>query len=78
MEMDEIMQSQGLPIPGYRSPSKERVELVTEFKRTEERLLRMMEQQAGFLEPRWAAVAKEHFEVAFMMLNRAVFQPKRI
>ena len=29
-------------------------------------------------DPRWAAIARTHFQEGFMALNRAVFQPQRI
>lgn len=30
------------------------------------------------LDPRWAAIARTHFQEGFMALNRAVFQPQRV
>lgn len=75
------MSNQGLP------PSDEKVALVNEFKRDEERLLRKIdalgsqgpgEPFAVQHDPRWAAIARTHIQEGFMALNRAVFQPKRL
>lgn len=70
---------EGLPVQGYRAQSTERVDMVNDNKVTEERILRMIDEQRskGQLDPRWASIAKTHFEEGFMALNRAVFQPGR-
>lgn len=69
----------GLPVAGYRAQTQEKVDIVNEHKFTEERLLRIIDQQHsdGILDGRWASIAKTHIEQAFMALNRAVFQPSR-
>lgn len=74
----------GLPVHGYRQQTGGNVSLVNENKIAEERILRMIERDvikkdgSGILDPRWAAIAKTHFEQAFMALNRAVFKPERV
>lgn len=69
---------EGLPVAGYQPQTEERVELVNKHKDLEERLLRHLEVLSGTVEPRWAAIAKNHFEQGFMALNRAVFRPSRV
>lgn len=81
--MSETSPHSGLPIPGYRPQSEDNVELITHFKRLEERLLRELDVMFDSTTPhrfdnRWLALAKTHFEQGFMALNRAVFQPFRI
>jgi hypothetical protein len=72
----------GLPVHGYQPQNDAKVALVNEFKQDEERLLRKLESLAatelGFHDPRWAAIARTHFQEGFMALNRSVFQPQRI
>lgn len=78
----------GLPVAGYQPQSEAKVALVNEFKADEERLLRKIDAlvdanaaaHLGFppTDPRWASVARTHFQEGFMALNRAVFQPQRI
>lgn len=69
-----------LPVSGYTEQSKSKIDLVNQHKDAEERLLRHIEfmQNNNIVDGRWAAIAKTHFEQAFMALNRAVFQPQRI
>lgn len=79
-----MTEHKGLPVSGYQPQSEEKIALVNEFKQAEERLLRKIEAQGKGLEPvvvldpRWASIARSHFEQGFMALNRAVFQPSRI
>jgi hypothetical protein len=68
---------EGLPVAGYQPQSDARIALVNDYKETEERLLRSIEQNPD-LDHRWAAIAKTDLQKAFMSLNRAVFQPGRI
>lgn len=82
---------QGLPVPGYKPQSSDRIALVSSNKETEEGLLRVIDEMMKAEGPqfgavlgqpsfdrRWLAIARTHFEQGFMALNRAVFQPTRI
>ena len=78
-----MQEHSGLPVAGYKPQSERNVEIVNGHKETEERLLRHLDELAGFYCPvsvdnRWLAIARTHFEQGFMALNRAVFQPSRI
>jgi hypothetical protein len=72
----------GLPVPGYQMQSQNAVVSVADNKRTEERLLRVLDayKTAGqtVYDQRWVAIARTHFEQGFMAMNRAVFKPSRI
>lgn len=78
----------GLPVSGYQPQSDAKVALVNEFKADEERMLRKIDDLLVVnpavpgipptYDPRWAAIAKTHFQEGFMALNRSVFQPSRI
>lgn len=83
----------GLPVKGYQAQSGEKVALVNHNKEMEERLLRIIDSlMTGPLsisiapvsvnhaeaDKRWLAIAKTHFEIGFMALNRSIFQPARI
>lgn len=78
----------GLPVHGYQPQSDVKVALVNEFKQDEERLLRKLDRALRannaelpwqpFVDPRWVAIARSHFEQGFMALNRSVFQPQRV
>jgi hypothetical protein len=77
--MNEIKDS---PVKGYTDQGEAKVALVNRYKEIEERLLREVD-TIGIAElinhdPRWAAIARTHFQEGFMALNRAVFQPQRI
>jgi hypothetical protein len=76
-----MTQHQGLPVKGYAPQSDERVEMVNMNKMNEEQILRtldMMAENAQQFDPRWTAIARTHFEIAFMAMNRAIFRPRRI
>lgn len=71
------------PVSGYTPLTQVQVDDVNRNKAIEERLLRRIEVLLSralnpIVDPRWAAVAKTHFEQGFMALNRAIMQPKRI
>lgn len=70
----------GLPVAGYQPQSAENVALVNENKILEERVLRQIDKHfdSPEIDPRMAALARTRIQEAFMWLNRAVFQPKRI
>jgi hypothetical protein len=79
--MSEI-QPEEIPnrVTGYRAQTEEKVEAVNQSKELERTI-------AGFwhsiradthlaADPRQMAMARTHFEDAFMHLNRAIFQPE--
>lgn len=73
----------GLPVKGYQSQSDEAVALVNENKELEERVLRQIDRHvrnrdSQEIDQRMVALARTKVQEAFMWLNRAVFQPKRI
>lgn len=74
------MSHQPLPVAGYTEQTADRVNMVNEHKEMEERLLRRIDNlsAAGWIDPRWAAIAKTDIEKGFMALNRAVFKPQRV
>lgn len=70
-----------LPVAGYTGQTDEAVEHVNRNKEVEEAILRQLDaMQLGpqKYDLRWVAIARTHFEQAFMALNRAVFRPQRI
>lgn len=83
-EYDPKADVPGLPVKGYKDQPSEAVIAVNQHKDTEERLYRRIEtlnewSKTGQLsvDPRLAALAKTNFEIGFMLLNKAVFQPAR-
>lgn len=72
------------PVSGYQPISQAKLDLVNANKETEEQILRLLDQMGNFdlaaFKPdhRWVAIARTHFEQAFMALNRSIFQPQRI
>jgi hypothetical protein len=72
---------EGLPVHGYVDQPQSSVDLVNIQKVAEEQLLRHLDamRDAGHqYDQRWLALARTHFQMAYMFLNRAVFQPQRI
>ena len=73
----------GLPVKGYVSQSEENVALVNENKVMEERVLRQIDRHvrnrdSQEIDQAMVQLARRSVQEAFMWLNRAVFQPKRI
>jgi hypothetical protein len=73
----------GLPVAGYQAQSDENVALVNENKILEERVLRQIDKHvrnrdSQDIDQRMVALARTGIQDAFMWLNRAVFQPKRV
>ena len=72
------------PVSDYQPLSQEKLDLVNANKATEEKILRLLDDMGNFdtaaFKPdhRWLAIARTHFEQAFMALNRSIFQPQRI
>lgn len=77
---------QGLPVPGYQPQSQQTVDLVAANKEMEERCLRQLDHllaigsTAGVtsIDLRWLAIGRTHLEQAWMAINRALMQPRRI
>ena len=67
-------------IPGYREISPNASIIVTGFKETEERLLRLLDvlKNDPLIDQRWLAIGRTDIEKAFMAINRSVFRPTRI
>jgi hypothetical protein len=81
----------GLPVSGYKpTQSPEAIAAVNRFKELEERTLRHIEvllgertgqhfiADRGGVDARMLAVGRTQLQLAFMALNRAVFQPGRV
>ena len=68
------------PIKGYREQTAEALNMVNENKVEEEHILRNLDALRGEdeIEQRWLAIARTHFEQAYMALNRAIMRPERI
>ena len=71
---------EGLPVAGYQPQTTTAVDLVNENKIAEEKILRVIDRlsKGGLGDPRFLAIARTQIEMAFMALNRAIFQPSRI
>lgn len=79
----ELRIQQVTPVAGYQPQSDAKVALVNSFKEDEERLLRKIESlfttlDSPMADQRMLHLARTHTQIAFMLLNRAVFQPQRI
>lgn len=69
----------GLPVHGYRKQHDDAVQRVNENKIDEERILRVIDSlYSADADQRWLGIAREHIELGFMALNRAIFQPGRV
>ncbi len=75
-----MTQHKGLPVPGYLPQSDEAIAFVTAMKRTEEKLLRALDDLAerSDIDKRWLATGRTQIEQGFMAVNRSVFRPARI
>lgn len=72
---------EGLPVEGYRHQDQEAVDIVNIMKRTEERVLRLLDSMAQprtGVDPRWLAIGRTQIEQGFMAVNRAIFKPGRV
>lgn len=72
--------TRGLPVHGYTDQPTDKIEAVNQNKIAEERILRQLDilGQQGECDPRWLAIARTHFDQAWMSLNRAIFRPERV
>lgn len=75
----------GLPVAGYKpTQSPEAIAAVNVFKELEERVLRHIDDLTSapgnppFADGRFLAVGRTQLQLAFMALNRAIFQPGRV
>lgn len=75
------------PVKGYKPQSPEAVALVNQFKLDEERLLRKLDamdyaagaaQSPGPYDIDDLIEGRKYLRIAFMLINRAVFQPGRV
>ena len=69
-----------LPVKGYTSQTDEKIHLVDQSKMIEELALRQVDRHvrnpdSRNIDQRLVALARTHLQIAFMCLNRAVFQP---
>lgn len=65
------------PITGYRDLNRAEVNAVNLVKAAERDLAKIwgkIEREAA-ADPRWTAIARQHFEQGFMALNRAIMKP---
>ena len=71
---------EGLPVLGYQKQSLDSVARVNLNKEAEEINLRQMDDDItdGVVDRRWMAIARTHFDQAWMAYNRAIFQPARV
>lgn len=69
-----------LPVAGYQAQSDEKIAMVNVFKELEERVLRQADHIKGHsaVDGRMLALGVTNLQVAFMWLNRAIFQPGRV
>ncbi len=79
-----------LPVAGYQPQTQVKVDIVNSFKADEERILRKLDDLMAATrkgpndagpnpyDGRWLAIGRTQLEQAFMAINRAVFQPKRV
>jgi hypothetical protein len=68
-------------IPGYRDLKKETLDEVGRNKVEEEILLRRLDDMSrlpDLYDARWLAIARTHFEQAYMALNRSITKPSRL
>jgi hypothetical protein len=72
--------TRGLPVSGYTDQPQEKIDQVNMNKATEEQILRTLDLMAQHkaADPRWLAIARTHFDQAWMALNRSIFQPQRV
>lgn len=75
-----MAEHKGLPVAGYRPQSDTKVQTVNEFKKTEECILRALDnlKQDTEIDQRWLAIGRTKLEEAFMAINRSVFKPDRV
>lgn len=74
------MSSTPSPIADYRPLEPSMVEMANANKLIEELVMRQLDRQraAPETDPRLNALAHTYFQIGFMLMNRAVFQPGRI
>lgn len=91
MNNDKTGEVAGLPVAGYKpTQSLDAIAAVDVFKELEERVLRHIEALEVKRDPkfpengkslydnRMLAVGRTQLQIAFMALNRAIFQPQRV
>lgn len=75
--MEKEVKNETPQVMGYNSQSPEAIDLVNRFKAHEATLGALWREAkaSGLADPRMLAVAKTDLQKAYMVLNRAVFQP---
>lgn len=73
--MNETTNSSG--IAGYTDPTEAKKELVNKFKQHEMQLWALIDEAkaTGLVDPRTIAVGVTQSELAYMAINRSIFQP---
>ncbi len=68
------------PVKGYKPQSQRNIDTVNDNKRLEETVLRVLDDLKARpdVDQRWLALGRTHLELAFMAINRAIFQPERV
>jgi len=69
-----------IPVAGYKSQSDATIALVNRNKEIEEQILKIIDdlEHDHHIDRRWLAIGRTHLELAFMAINRSIFQPVRI
>lgn len=71
-----------LPVAGYTDPKQKQLDLVNRNKHAEERVLRLLDDLRNRDEMdvnlEWLAIGRTRLQLAFMAINRAIFQPQRV
>lgn len=69
-----------LPISGYVPQNEMNINLVNHNKRSEEAVLRDLDQlrELPHVDQRWLAIGRTQLEQAFMAINRSIFKPERV
>jgi len=69
-----------LPVHGYQPQNIDAIAMVNANKESEERLLRMLDGMKNNpqFDQRFLNIARTHFELAYMALNRSIFRPGRV
>lgn len=68
-----------MPVLGYTEQSEDNVNLVNHNKVLEEEALLAVDllDHRDDVDHRWLAIGRTHMELAWMAINRSIFQPKR-
>lgn len=70
------MENQYRLIKGYRELTQHDIQAMNHAKEAEENLLRWMQEELTFADPRWLAIARTDLQKGFMALGRAIARPE--